>query len=95
MTLTQEERIAVIKASVENSDKRKKQDFAKGRIKSKLKVETRNAVELLIKSGLDKKDAYDIVQRDTSEDHSIIGRMVSRLKDRKLRYTLETIGGGL
>jgi|GEM_PF-2927821 len=93
--MKKKERLNIIKTAVENSDKSKKVNFAKGRTKAKLKAETKYSVELLIKSGLDKADAYDIVQRDTREDHSIISGMVSYLKDKKLRYALEMIEGGL
>ena len=93
--MKEKERLNIIKNAVENSTIRKKQDFTKGRLKSKLRAETKRAVELLVKSGLDKRDAYDIVERDTRADHSIIGGMVASLKNKKLRYTLETIKGGL
>ena len=84
MTLTQEQRILLIQKEA-NRQKQNKLQANYGKSKAKLKLETIEQVNLLIKSGIKKDDAWESAREQQNYDNDLTYVMRKSIKDKKLK----------
>lgn len=84
MELTQEQRISLIKKEVNRQEQTKLRScYAKS--KAKLKLETIEQVNLLIKSGIKKDDAWKSATEQQKYDNDLTYAMRKSIKDKQLK----------
>jgi hypothetical protein len=84
MTLTQEQRIAIIRKEAARQKQNKLQScYSKS--KAKLKLETIEQVNLLMKSGIEKDDAWNAAKNQQNYDNELTYLMRKSIKDKQLK----------
>lgn len=84
MTLTQEKRISLIRKEATRQKQNKLQScYSKSKVE--LKLETIEQVNLLMKSGIAKDDAWNAVKNQQNYDNELTYLMRKSIKDKQLK----------
>ena len=84
MTLTEEDRISLIKGEAIRQKQNKLQsNYSKS--KARLRLERLEQVNLLMKSGIHEEDAFDIAREEQRYDNDLTYLMKKAIKDKQLK----------
>lgn len=84
MKLTEEDRISLIKGEAIRQKQNKLQsNYSKS--KAKLRYERIEQVNLLMKSGIQEEDAFDIAREEQKHDNDLTYLMKKAIKDKQLK----------